>query len=150
MFVVGGYGLDALYGKLTRNHDDIDLFIYEKDMRVFNGILNNLGFQATGNVIGTVGKTEFSNTEFPNNFTIEYGTFENGLKLLNENDRPGFVPIEPLGNLNGYKIWTPTLEGFKKIIEINNLLAAENNEPIYPHVEWVVNILNSLEEKFNK
>ena len=44
MFVTGGYSLDALYGKLTRDHRDIDLYLSITDEAKFNAILKDLGF----------------------------------------------------------------------------------------------------------
>ena len=45
--VVGGYGLDGLYGKLTRDHDDIDLFVVSEDAGKARDCIKNLNFELT-------------------------------------------------------------------------------------------------------
>ena len=42
--VFGGYGLDALYGRLTRDHDDFDLLIRAASQPRFVQILEALGY----------------------------------------------------------------------------------------------------------
>ncbi len=44
-FVVGGYGLDGLYGELTRDHDDIDMIIDSDNLNGAQTILSELGFK---------------------------------------------------------------------------------------------------------
>ena len=40
----GGWGVDALLGKETRQHNDIDLFVEEKNYNKFIEIIKNKGF----------------------------------------------------------------------------------------------------------
>ena len=40
----GGWGVDALLGKVTRQHNDIDLFVEEKNYNKFIEIIKNKGF----------------------------------------------------------------------------------------------------------
>jgi len=149
VYVDGGYGLDALYGKLTRDHRDLDVYVHEKDVSKFEGILNEFGFCPSGNRIGEIGKKEYINKEFPDHFTIEYGVLEDGFKYIPGVDPNKYIPTEPIGVLDDCKIWIPTLEGFKLIIELNNKLAIKNKYPEYPHKEWMQTILNQLDKKFN-
>ena len=149
VFVDGGYGLDALYGKLTRDHRDFDLFIHNYDKEKFTAILNKNGFYPTGKLIGKVSKEEFINTEFSRDFTIELGIFEEGLKFAQGLDLSKLIPSSPIGSLLNFKILTPTLEGFRKLIYINNQLAIKNEFPEYPHKDWMETILSSLSKKFS-
>ncbi len=43
--ILGGYGLDALYGKLTRDHDDIDMLVDDPDLDRTRAILAAVGFE---------------------------------------------------------------------------------------------------------
>lgn len=148
VYVAGGYGLDALYGQLTRDHRDLDLYIHEADQEALERVLNDYGFHPTGNFIGEAGKKEYANKEFSDQFTIECGVVESGLKFLSETEQTKLLSTEPLGSLGDFKIWTPTLTGFKKMIEINNILAAKNNYPEYTHKGWIDTILEYLDKKF--
>ncbi|MEM7133849.1 MAG: hypothetical protein AAF702_46565 [Chloroflexota bacterium] len=43
--VVGGYGLDALYGRLTRDHHDFDIVIKAVDEANYKQLLVELGYR---------------------------------------------------------------------------------------------------------
>ena len=43
IWIVGGYGLDALYGSLTRDHGDIDLIVWEKDLLAVGKMVEEMG-----------------------------------------------------------------------------------------------------------
>lgn len=149
-WVVGGYGLDALYGALTRDHGDFDLFIKEESKDKFIQIIRRHGYQYTPQKVGAVGKTVFRNPSLSPDFRLELGTIEQAKKLLQKlniiKDSTLFVPKRPLGSLQGQPIWTPTREGFKKIIEINDQLLKKDN----PHRDWHKKILMGLEKKRHK
>jgi hypothetical protein len=150
VYVTGGYGLDALYGKLTRDHRDIELYIKEHQTERFETLLNKLGFTPTGELIGEVGKKEFVHKDFPKGFTLEYGTFENAQRLISgDNCIERALPDKPLGKLEGKKVPVPTLKAFKKAIEINNSPLAKHTEP-YRHQKWLDAILPKIEAKFGK
>lgn len=43
----GGWGVDALLGRQTRPHNDIDLFIEKRHAETFTGLLRRAGFRQT-------------------------------------------------------------------------------------------------------
>jgi len=147
-WVTGGYGLDALYGTLTRAHGDFDLFIKEESKDKFIRIIKKHGYQHTPRKVGAVGKVVFKNPSLPPDFRLELGTIEQAEKLLRKlniiENISSLAPENPLGNLRGQPIWTPTLEGFKKMIEINDQLAKKNSEDRYPYRDWQKKILAAL------
>ena len=148
LYLTGGYGLDALYGKLTRDHRDIDLYISRNQKDVFEEFLSELGFTASGETVGVVGKKEFAHKDFPESFTVEYGLLENAQKLMSgDDDVKNGLPTEPIGHLEGRSILIPSLSAFKKAIEINNSPVAKHTES-YRHREWLDVIMPRLEAKY--
>lgn len=151
LLVVGGYGLDALYGRLTRDHNDFDLFVYEQSKAKFITIIQNIGFSPTDELVGEVGKSVYVNNNFSPELRLEFGTIEQGMQLIKKLDLKinlSFsIPATPFGVLSGQPILTPTLDQFKKLIEINNYLAIQNNQIKYPHQKWQQKILQALEQK---
>ncbi len=47
VWIDGGWGVDALLGRQTRPHNDIDIFIQKKDIKVFTDILISSGYSET-------------------------------------------------------------------------------------------------------
>ncbi|MFZ2149967.1 MAG: nucleotidyltransferase family protein [Minisyncoccia bacterium] len=47
--IVGGYGLDGLYGNLTRDHNDFDIVVDTPDMEKIRGLLLALQFSRNKN-----------------------------------------------------------------------------------------------------
>ena len=144
-WVLGGYGLDALYGRLTRDHKDFDLHIYKKDKEKFIEIIKSLGYCHTFEKVGEVGKEVYKHADLPNTFSIELGIIERGQELVRNLGFKLNIPQQPLGNLNGHSIWTQDLAGFRTIIDINNKLANKNSS--YLHLQWQKEILGALETK---
>jgi len=150
VWVFGGYGLDALYGKLTRDHADFDLHIRKKSEKKFTKIIQKLGYVRTDEKVGEVGKVVFRNFNLRPEFRLELGIIEKGEKLarkLGVNDISKGFPDKTLGKLCGQSIHTPTLLGFKKVIEVNDKLAEKNGWDKYPHRKWQRNILTAIEAK---
>lgn len=147
IIVTGGYGLDALYGKLTRNHRDFDLFVHFSDKDRFTNLLNNLGFISTEKLIGKVKKEEFCSAKFPN-FSVEFGIIENALDLLSPQQKSKVSQGYSLGSLNNNPVPTPNLTGYKIIIDLNNHLAVQNGEREYPHKDWMETMIAELEKKY--
>jgi len=149
VWVVGGYGLDALYGALTRDHSDFDLFIREESEEKFIQIARKYGYKPTSRKVGEVGKSIFVNPALSPSFRLELGTIEQAEKLLRKLnisvDISLFTPEKPLGRLRDQSIWTPTLEGLKKMIEINDKLAKKAGGDEYPYRDWQKKILMVLE-----
>lgn len=147
IFITGGYGLDALYGELTRDHRDIDIYIHAKDEDIFIELLHSIGFSSTNKKVGEVQKREYKNPEFTDSFSIEYGVIEEGMKLLKEESMEEFIPDVPIGLLEGKPIPTFTLKAFKKAIEFNNSSAAKHTEP-YRNKQWLDELITKLESKY--
>ena len=45
VWIVGGWGVDALLGKQTREHDDLDIAVLRKDNAKLRQLLLNNGYQ---------------------------------------------------------------------------------------------------------
>ena len=45
VWIDGGWGVDALLGRQTREHDDIDIFVQKKDDKAFNEMLRLNGYR---------------------------------------------------------------------------------------------------------
>lgn len=149
IYITGGYGLDALYGELTRDHRDIDIYLHASDENVFINILYNLGFTATNQLVGEIKKREYKNKNYTDDFSIECGIIEVGMKLMNATSIDDYIPSEPIGKLENKPIWTFTLKAFKKMHEFNNSPAAKHTER-YRHQEWLDDLMPKLEAKYGK
>lgn len=147
-WVFGGYGLDVLFGQLTRDHRDIDLYISKENIDELLEIISGLGYQPTGEVVGLLGKRVYKNPNFTPDFSIELATVEEGLQLAQIKDLSAFMPTEQLGRLEGHRIWTPSLAGFKKLIELNDMFAQKDGSSEYIHRAWQKWILSELDKKF--
>lgn len=146
VWVLGGYGLDALYGKLTRDHNDFDLHIHEQHQEKFIQMIKSLNYYPTSEKVGKVGKEVYKQRDLSEKFRLELGVIEKGQELVRSLGFELKMPQKPLGILDGQPVWTPDLNGFKTVININNKLANKNME--YPHLEWQKAILKALEEKY--
>jgi lincosamide nucleotidyltransferase A/C/D/E len=45
IWIDGGWGVDALLGKQTRSHEDVDIVIQQKDLPVLRDLLENQGYR---------------------------------------------------------------------------------------------------------
>ncbi len=59
-----------------------------------------------------------------------------------------FFTDTPLGLLEDQKVWTPTLQGFKTLINLNNSTGVNQNP--YRHQLWLDEIMQALEIKSTK
>jgi len=48
VWITGGWGVDALLGRQSRPHNDIDIFVQKKDTAVFTEMLRSNGYCETG------------------------------------------------------------------------------------------------------
>lgn len=147
VWVLGGYGLDALYGKLTRDHRDFDLHIYKKDKNAFIKILESLKYYPTGETVGVISKEVYKHRALSPNFSLEFAMVEKDKELMKRLGIELLIPDKPLGILHNHVIWTPALETFKVIIDINNKLTEKINRGKYPHSKWQHTMLAALEKK---
>ncbi len=155
MWVFGGYGLDALYGQLTRDHGDIDLCVRDEDLTSLEKLFEQLGFRKTQEKVGSVNKTVYRHSDVSAPFKLEFATVNQYKELL---QRAGFIesiaaleadilPQSSLGTLRGISISTPTLSGFKAIIRFNNYFTKDPSMERYKHREWLESILQEIESK---
>ena len=126
--VFGGYGLDGLYGKLTRSHDDIDMLVTDSQIDDIKTILEILGYQRDLNEIG---KYVYKNVMTDSSFKVEFA----GLSTLGQftkKDTGYFIPSEANASLNGQLFRAMTLRGQKDIIEIQNIRSKQEKWNDYP------------------
>jgi len=140
--VLGGYGLDGMYGKLTRDHDDIDMLVDDKQLEKMAKIMNTLGYRQDPNELD---KAVFK-TEFNNHFKIEFAGISTLLNQFSYKDKSYFIPDKSNAILNGQPFKAITLRGQKEIIEIQNLRAKQKGWGPYPlakrqNQSWLINIL---------
>jgi hypothetical protein len=123
IYIVGGYGVDGLYGSLTRDHGDIDILIEEKDIKIFRNIIEQMNFIEDITNIDTYKTVYIPNNELalPYTFKIEFGTTSSLNKILPEGvTLRSILPKEDNALLMGFSFKTLTLEGQKIIAEIQH------------------------------
>lgn len=119
--VFGGYGLDALYGQLTRDHGDFDLFAApEVQPRLFE-VLAAQGFRHVPEWREEGFKEVFVHPAMAAPFKVDIAPLNHtilarfaqltGLEL----DLSMFFPEPPNGQLLGYPMRVPTLAGVESI-----------------------------------
>lgn len=126
--VFGGYGLDGIYGKLTRSHDDIDMLVTDAQIDDTKTVLEILGYQRD---LDEVGKYVYKNVMMDPSFKVEFA----GLSILGqftEKDTDYFIPSEANASLDGQLFRAMTLRGQKDIIEIQNIRAEQKKWNDYP------------------
>jgi len=126
--VFGGYGLDGLYGKLTRGHDDIDMLVTDSQIDDIKTILDILGYQRD---LNEVGKYVYRNVMIDPLFKVEFA----GLSTLEQFTKNGtgyFIPSEANASLDGQLFRAMTLRGQKDIIEIQSIRAKQEKWNDYP------------------
>lgn len=114
--VLGGYGLDGLYGKLTRKHDDVDILVEEGKLIDFKLVLEDLGYVPNPD---EEEKEDYIHPDLPHGFDIEF----TDAAILREYPDISMQEVFPENNnaqLGTLSFKTPVLEVHKKIIEIQN------------------------------
>jgi len=126
--VFGGYGLDGIYGKLTRSHDDIDILVTDSQIDDVKTVLEILGYQRD---LSEVGKYVYKNAMIDPSFKVEFAGLST-LGQFTEKDTDYFIPSEANASLEGQLFRAMTLRGQKDIIEIQNIRAAQEKWNDYP------------------
>ncbi len=117
--VLGGYGLDALYGKLSRDHDDIDIIVEEEDHVRAQEIISNLDFAHLKTEEGVekyVHKTTGTKLDLGNS-----KLFEQAIRHLEpgaEIDSSLYFPEQTNAVLEGVSLRTATLEAQQQVAAI--------------------------------
>ena len=117
--IFGGYGLDALYGKLTRDHDDLDIIVDDDSLERAHSIIYSLGFIHKKTEEGverhfhppTKTKLDFANSGRLDQISRYLGP---GSHL----DESLFLPKEINAMLNGVPLRVVTLEAQKIIAAV--------------------------------
>lgn len=111
--ILGGYGLDGLVGKLTRDHKDIDMIVDPEDMEKVRVLLSEIEFKRKENKKsgievylheGTKTELELADLKF--------------VKNLFQGDMQRLIPPETNASLDGLSFRTATLGGQEAIIRI--------------------------------
>ena len=109
VWITGGWGIDALLGRQTRPHNDIDIFIQRKDANAFSEILNRNGYREIQMEYTTDDHTVWQNSE---NNTIDLHLFEfvDADSLRFENDIYPFELFRGKGAIGGMEVRCLTAE----------------------------------------
>lgn len=104
--VVGGYGLDGLYGHLTRDHHDIDILV--GDSTAFAALLLELGFtEIEHDDFKSVWKRE----GMPDDFKIEFASISAIEQVVGPELIKHVVPEVNNAQIMSTSFKAPTLEG---------------------------------------
>jgi len=122
--VFGGFGLDGLYGKMTRSHDDLDMFVEDDKYESLKSLLAEMGADLQEE------SSEKTVCVFPGieDFKVEFAR-ASVLREFTENDPTDFMPEEANASIDGVSLCTPNLTGQQEIIRIQTERAAENDWP---------------------
>jgi hypothetical protein len=124
--VFGGYGLDGLYGRETRSHDDLDMFVDDESYDAAKKLMINLGAELLSEdeikVVYTFSKLH--------NFKVEFAKV-GVLKNYSDQDITDFLPENENASISGFGFLSPNLAGQKAIIEIETEMARKNDW-LYP------------------
>lgn len=123
-----GYGLDGLYGKLTRSHEDVDLLATGEQLTLAQKILEDLGYVRDKNIVE---KFTYHHPNLDPNFIFEFASTE-FLSMLSEKGFEFYIPPRPNASLSGQGFYAMTLAGVKDIIRIQDLRAKEKGWDQYP------------------
>ncbi len=140
--IMGGYGLDGLYGELTRDHEDIDMVLDPKDLEKTQSVLSRLGFEL---------KTrEASEKEVymhnPTKTKLELGTLDM-LAQFTKKDESRFLPQDHNASLGGVSFHTASLEGHEILRNIQMKRAEEGGWGKYPHTESRNVLIEKIQDK---
>ncbi len=141
--IIGGYGLDGLYGSLTRDHDDIDILIKEGEGEVFEKLLAGLGFQHNDSIVDPV-KKDFKHCGLNHNFKVSYATSDKLRDLVADSDMAEVVPLKDTAHLLDFSFRAPTIKGNKIIAEALYKRAVKEGWGEYKHRIHSQKILDAL------
>ncbi len=120
--VMAGYGLDGLFGQLTRDHGDLDMLVEDKDVEGFKDILSGNGWEEdTSEKMKKQGGYEFRHPSLPQSFKIEFGNLSQMKNFMKEGeDIDKYIPRENNAILEGTPFKSFTLEAHRWSTEIQN------------------------------
>lgn len=139
--VFGGFGLDGLYGKMTRSHDDLDMFVDDKSYDVLKTMLEELGAELQEE---SAQKTVYTFPEIEG-FKIEFARVS-VLSDFTDIDLDNFMPEDANALMGGLSFCAPNLTGQQEIIRIQTQRAAENDWPYsqekFENRDLLIGVLN--------
>jgi hypothetical protein len=153
MSIFGGYGLDALYGKLTRDHSDFDLVIENEAEDHFVKILAELDYEYLPERSDPGRKAAYRQRDLDVPFKLEYATLDSSklVQMVNQLnfsfDHSLFFPSPPNGQLLGYPLRTPTIAGVEIIMKIQEYATQELGWPPYKHLQHQESLLRVLKAR---
>jgi hypothetical protein len=120
--VMAGYGLDGLFGQLTRDHGDLDLLVEDEDVESFLKILSNNDWKEdTGEKMKGQGGYEFRHPNLPKSFKVEFGKLSQMKSFMKkEQNIEKYVAKENNAILRGVPFKTFNLEGHKWSKEVQD------------------------------
>lgn len=116
--LAGGYGLDALYGSLTRNHKDYDFLVFDESVADFESILSELGFEHQYTKDSNVPVCKHSDIDVE----LEYSTAGN-LQRIWESEEAADLDLEvntASGTLAGISVPTFSLKMYQAFDQLQN------------------------------
>ena len=152
--LTGGYGLDALYGQLTRDHHDFDLLVEAGSRNTLVKILMDLGYE---NVPARNDprrrKEEYVKRGSEDDYEVEFVTLDSAALAYYAQQfgfRPDMAllfPSEPNGQLLGQLMHAATLEGVEMIDQVQQHNARELGWRAYKHQEHHAMLLDLLRRR---
>jgi len=140
--ITGGYGLDGLYGKLTRDHDDIDILSTSEDAERVRKVIRAAGFRIE--IIKIRGDVEVYMHDRTNT-KLEFGT-NTRFQEYSEMDVSEFLPASANASIDGVPFRTPTVAGQEEIQRVQSQRAQEGQWGRYPHEQWLADIMDAIKK----
>ncbi len=146
--IAGGYGLDALYGSLTRNHKDYDFVVFDDSEESFREVVTKLGFnhnsiKESGTVVFNHGEVGVELEYMPASKVQEFLQNAGVVGIDLESDE-----IASSGELNGVNVPTFNLETYRMFDSLQNE-RFENPDPHAPHKQRVYDALGTRDNSPN-
>jgi hypothetical protein len=147
--LIAGYGLDALYGKLTRDHHDFDFLVEAGSRDGFVKLLSSRGYVCLPEECEPSRRKE-AYRHGHSGYQAEFVALDSTMlaHLARQHGFHGnmsmFFPDKPNGRLLGYPVRTPTLAGVEIIELVQGHTAAEKGWAPYKHIEHRALLLDRL------
>lgn|SRR3989338_4391484 len=138
--IPGGYGLDGLYGRLTRDHEDIDMLVTREEAEAVRKMLRAASFELDiVKIRGDVEVFRHRGTE-----TKLELAFVDRLDAYSEMSHDEFLPLASNAVLQKTHFRTPTIVGHGELARIQMHRAQEGQWGPYAHSDWKHWILGEL------
>lgn len=141
--VMGGYGLDGLYGRLTRDHNDIDILSIPEDAEQIRKVIQAAGFRL--DIVKIRGGVEVYFHERTHT-KLEFGV-TNKISEYTDMSDDEFLPFAPNAALDSVSFRTATLRGHEEMAKIQMQRAQEGEWGPYAHAAWKARLMAVLRLK---